>query len=315
MTGTLPNRLITLIADAGDVVGQVTAIGINDVTDWLLDFAQAAIPRVTSIVVIVVIALLVLRLLRSTVQKFVRGVLERRDEQPRDLTQKAETLASVIESTGRFIVFIVAGMMVLTNLGLDIAPLIASAGIAGLAIGLGAQSLIRDMLNGFLILFENQYGVGDFVQIDPVSGTVEELTLRRTVLRSVNGAAIVIPNGDVRIVQNLSKGWSRAIVDINLAPEADDEQVMAILHDLFDNIQDDPELGPKILEPPTILGLTSVSINQVTYRAMFKTLPMEQWSIQRALQRRARRRLIAEGVPFPATVPGALAEIVEQQGS
>lgn len=299
------------IVNPVDVVDEVTAIGIDGVTDQLLDFGQMALPRVASIVLIIVITFVVLRLLRSTVQKFVRRILERRDEPARDLTQKAQTLASVIESTGRLLILIVAGMMVLTNLGLEIAPLIASAGIAGLALGLGAQSLIRDMINGFLILFENQYAVGDFVTIDPVSGTVEELNLRRTVLRSVNGAAIVIPNGQVMIVQNLSKGWSRAIIDANLAPEANDDQVMAILHEIFDDIQQDEEFGPKIVEPPTILGLTAVGINQITYRVMVKTLPLEQWAVERELRRRVRDRLIAAGVPFPGTVPGALAQMVE----
>lgn len=315
MPGLLPIFLIRLIADPADVVDDVTAIGFSGVMDHLLDFVSAALSRVAAILVIIVITFLVLRVLRSTVQKFVRRILERRDEPPRDLTQKAQTLANVIESTGRLIILIIASMMVLTNLGLDIAPLIASAGIAGLAIGLGAQSLIRDMVNGFLILFENQYAVGDVVTIDPVTGTVEDLNLRRTVLRSINGAAIVIPNGQVTIVENLSKGWSRAIIDVSLAPNADDEQVMTILHDVFDNVQDDEELGPKIVEPPTVIGLTAMTINQVTYRVMIKTLPLEQWTVERALRRRLRERLLNEDVPLPGTVPGALAEMVEQQGA
>lgn len=314
MPGLPPVFLEELVADPADVIDEVTAIGFNGVTDYLLDFASLAASRVAAILLIVVITFLILRVLRSTVQKFVRKVLERRDEPPRDLTQKAQTLANVIESTGRLIILIIASMMVLTNLGLDIGPLIASAGIAGLAIGLGAQSLIKDMVNGFLILFENQYAVGDFVKIDPVTGTVEELNLRRTVLRSMNGAAIVIPNGQVMIVENLSKGWSRAVIEVNLAPHADDDHVMAILHDVFDNIQEDEELGPKIVEAPTILGLSAITINQITYRILVKTLPLEQWVVERTLRRRLRERLMAENVPFPGTVSGALADMVEQQG-
>jgi moderate conductance mechanosensitive channel len=313
LTGSLLATLVRFITDPDEVVDEVTAIGINGITDYLLDFGAIALPRVASILLIIVITFAILRVLRSTVQKFVRRILERRDEPPRDLTQKAQTLANVIESTGRLLILIVASMMVLTNLGLEIAPLIASAGIAGLAIGLGAQSLIRDMINGFLILFENQYAVGDVVKIDPVTGTVEELNLRRTVLRSINGAAIVIPNGEVKMVENLSKGWSRAIIDVSLAPTADDEQVMAILHDVFDNVQEDEDLGPKIVEPPTVIGLTAMTINQLTYRVMIKTLPLEQWTVERALRRRLRERLIKEGIPFPGTVPGALAEMVESQ--
>lgn len=311
MTFRPPEALATLLTDPADVINQMAAIGVDGMTDYALDFLQAALPRVVSIVVVLVITFIVLRLLRSTVQRFVRKVLERRDEPPRDLTQKAQTLASVIESTGRLFILIMAGMLVLTNLGIQIAPLIASAGVAGLAIGLGAQSLIKDMINGFLILFENQYAVGDFVKIDPVSGTVEELNLRRTVLRSVEGAAIVIPNGDVRIIENMSKGWSRAIIDMNVSPEADDDQVMAVLHEVFDNIQLDPDIGAKIVEEPTILGLTTVSSNQITYRVMIKTLPSEQWAVERTLRRRLRDRLIVRGTPFPGTVPAALVDMVE----
>ena len=312
LTALWPVLLDQLLTDPVDVVEDVSAIGWGGMADYLLDFGAMALPRFASIILIVGITFVILRVLRTTVQKLVRRILERRDQPPRDLTQKAQTLASVIESTGRLLILVIAGMMVLTNLGLDIGPLIASAGIAGLAIGLGAQSLIRDMVNGFLILFENQYAVGDFVEIDPVTGTVEELNLRRTVLRSMNGAAIVIPNGEVKIVQNLSKGWSRAIIDVSLAPEANDEQVMAILQDVFGNIQQDEELGQKIVEEPTILGLSAITINQVTYRVMIKPLPLEQWVVERTMRRRLRERLIAEHIPFPGTVPGALADMVEQ---
>lgn len=309
-----PEALATLLTDPAGVIDQMAAIGVEGMTDYALDFLQGALPRVVSILVIIVITFIVLRLLRSTVQQFVRKLLERRDEPPRDLTQKAQTLASVIESTGKLFILIMAGMLVLTNLGIQIAPLIASAGVAGLAIGLGAQSLIRDMINGFLILFENQYGVGDFVRIDPVSGTVEELNLRRTVLRSVDGAAIVIPNGEVRIIENLSKGWSRAIIDMNVSTEADDNQVMAVLHEIFDDVQLDPDVGSKIVEEPTILGLTTVSANHLTYRVMIKTLPSEQWAVERALRGRLRDRLIARGIPFPGALPAALADIVDGPG-
>lgn len=303
-----------LLTDPADVIDQMTAIGVDGMVDYTLNFLEAALPRVVAILVIVAITFVVLRLLRSMVKQFVRKLLERRDEPPRDLTQKAQTLASVIESTGRLFILIMAGMLVLTNLGIEIAPLIASAGVAGLAIGLGAQSLIKDMISGFLILFENQYAVGDFVKIDPVSGTVEELNLRRTVLRSVEGAAIVIPNGDVRIVENLSKGWSRAIIDMNVSTEADDDQVMAVLHEVFDDIQLDPDVGSKIVEAPTILGLTTVSSNQLTYRVMIKTLPSEQWSVERTLRRRLRERLITRGISFPGTLPAALVDMVEGPG-
>lgn len=262
----------------------------------LYDVLMYVLPKVAVSLTIVVITFIILRVLRVTVRRMLTGFLERREDSPRDVAQRAQTLASVIESGIRFIVVLLAVLTVLTNLGLDIAPLIASAGIAGLAIGLGAQNLIRDMINGFVILLESQYAVGDVVVIGTVSGTVEDLNLRRTLLRADNGAAIVIPNSLVTIVQNQSKDWSRAILDVNIAPDVDDDKMMAVLRDEMSKVQEDDYLGPKITARPTIIGLTNVSSTQLTYRVTVRTQPLEQWDVERELRRRLYNRLLREGI-------------------
>lgn len=279
-----------------DLLGQPT---FNDAADVLLDWLASAAGTLISIVVIIVATIVLLRLLKGFIKRIIKQVLESREGTSRDLSQRAATLAGIIESTGRALIVFIAGLMILDNLGFSLAPLLASAGIAGLAIAFGAQSLISDTFNGFFILLEGQFGVGDFIRINGMSGTVEELSLRRTVMRSVDGAAITVPNGEIRMVENLSKGWSRAVIDIDVAPEADPKQVIRIFNEVLEAAESDPEFDGRILEPPSVLGMTGVEANRLTFRAFVKTQPLEQWGIQRELRNRIRDQLIKEGVPLP----------------
>jgi moderate conductance mechanosensitive channel len=299
--------LSLLIVSLDEITERLRNITQQEVVDRLVAWGEEAITSAIAIVIILVIAIIILRLLRTSVQRIVQRVLERQDQPPRELKQKAQTLANVIESTGRLVIFLIAGMMVLSNLGMEIAPLIASAGIAGLAIGFGAQSLIRDTINGFFILFENQYAVGDVIRIDPHSGSVEEVSLRRTVIRSINGAVVIIPNGEVRAVENLSKGWSRAVIDIETSASEDDTQVVAVLHELLDNIQEDPEIGEYILEPPQVLGISAISVTGVTFRVLVKTEPLQQWTVERSLRLRIRQAFREHGISVPVLTSAAIA--------
>jgi moderate conductance mechanosensitive channel len=293
-----------MTTDLDTLVEDVTGVTRQDVLDRILVWGEEALSSLIAVIVILVFAIIILRLLRTLVQRLVQRVLERQDEPTRELKQKAQTLANVIESTGRLIIFLIAGMMVLTNLGLE---LIASAGIAGLAIGFGAQSLIKDTINGFFILFENQYAVGDVVKIGANSGAVEEISLRRTVLRSVNGAVVIIPNGEVMTVENLSKGWSRAVIDIETTASEDDTRVVEILQEVLDELQADPELGKYILEPPQIVGINAISVTGVTFRVMIKTEPLQQWNLERAARLRIRRAFREHGISVPILTSASIA--------
>ncbi|HLT19409.1 MAG TPA: mechanosensitive ion channel family protein [Thermomicrobiales bacterium] len=278
---------------------RVAGIGWDDILNWLVDFLANAASRLFAIAVVIVVTLVALRLLRSMVQRVFLRAIESREGTSREATQRATTLAALVESTGRYIILFIAIITILGTLGISLAPVLASAGIAGIAVAFGAQSLIADTFNGFFILLEGQFAVGDFVRVGTHEGTVEELSLRRTVLRSTDGAAITIPNSQIRTVENLSKGWSRAIVEVAVAPEADEKQVLEVLHEVLGGIERDEELGSKILEAPNILGLTSVEPNRLVFRAFVKTAPMEQWGVARELQRRIRERFIQVGVPLP----------------
>lgn len=270
----------------------------------LRDWASGAIAPAISIIAIVLISFLLLRLLRSIVRRTISRLIERGDQPTREVTLKANTLTYVIESAGRLIVVVIAGMMVLSNLGFDIAPLIASAGVAGIAIGLGAQSLIKDFINGFFILLEDQFSIGDVISVNGNNGTVEQLSLRRTGLRTIDGAFIIIPNGDIRTVTNKTKGWSRAMIDVDVSYDDDVDHVMAVLRDLLDDFQEDPEFVPVITAPAEITGIEALGPYQVTIRVLVKTLPAEQWRVQRELRRRIKYTFERAGIsmPYPHSV-------------
>lgn len=291
---------VAVTAGPEEIIGfLIDAVTREDVQNQIWVWLQDAAWSLFQVVLIVLISLLALRLLGTAVRGIVTRIIATQEQPPRELEQRARTLANVVESAGRLVIFIVAVMMILTNIGLEIGPLIASAGLAGIALGLGAQTLVGDTINGFFILFENQYGVGDVIKVDQLSGTVEEVNLRRTVLRSINGAQIIIPNGQIRSVENLSKGWSRAVIDIETATTADDSDVVALLHRLLDNIQEDPDLGQYILEPPQILGINSISVTGVTFRILVKTEPLQQWTVERALRLRIREAFRENGIALP----------------
>lgn len=285
----------------------IADIGWNEIMDWGEELLRSAGPRLISVIIILVVTFVALRLLRSLVRRVVREVLESREGSSRETRQRASTLAALVESTGQYVIYFIAIITILGTLGISLTPLLASAGIAGIAIAFGAQSLIADTFNGFFILMEGQFAVGDFIRVGAHSGTVEELSLRRTVIRSAEGAAITIPNSEIRTVENLSKGWSRAVVEAMVAPDADESRVMEIFTEMLENIHEDPEFANRIVEPANILGMTAVEPNRLVFRAFIKTQPLDQWAISRELQRRIRQRLIAEGIPLPPRTIDVLA--------
>ena len=177
-------------------------------------------------------------------------------------------------------------LMLLSTIGLDITPFLASAGVAGLAVTLGAQTLIRDFIGGLLILIENQYAVGDSIQVGAVSGDVEQITLRATHVRDIGGHLIVVPNGDVRVVANQTKGWARALVDVGVAYPKDLDRVRRVLEESGEIFAQDPLVAPQLLEPLQVSGPLSLVAAAVTMRVTVKTLPGKQWEVASELRQR-----------------------------
>ena len=257
-----------------------------------------------SIAVVVAVTLVALWLLGVAVNGITRGILQREREPARELAQKAKTLSQVVETTGRVVIFIIALLSILSLIGRDVTPLLASAGIAGIAIGFGAQNLVKDWLGGFFILLENQYSVDDVIKVGEYSGTVERIDFRKTVLRSVDGAAIVVPNGEVRVVTNLTKEWSRVVIDVGIPYEEDVDRAMGVLRDVAAEVAEDPELSKQILEPLEVLGVEAVNEQKVTIRLWVKTLPSMQWTVARVLRALVKRRFDEAGIgsPYPHQV-------------
>ena len=185
----------------------------------------------------------------------------------------------------------------LAALGTPIGPLLASAGVVGLALGLGAQSLIKDIIAGFFVLLEDQYRVGEVVRInDQFSGQVEELNLRRTVLRGLDGSATIIANGEIRVVTNLTREWSRVVLDVSVSYRENVRQVMDVMRRVGVELWEDPSWRPLLLEEPQVLGVENFSESGVVVRMLAKTRPLKQWDVGRELRARLKEAFDREGI-------------------
>lgn len=265
----------------------------------LISAMQVNWPILTSIAAIIVTTGVALWLLQLAVRGTARMMLQRDKEPARELAQKAKTLSQVVETTGRIAIFTIAALSLVSLLWRDVTPLLASAGIAGVAIGLGAQNLVKDWLGGFFILLENQYSVDDVIKVGEYSGSVERLELRRTVLRTLDGSIIVIPNGEVRAVTNFTKEWSRVVMDVGISYDEDIDRALEVLRQVGEDLSTDEEVGKLLLEPPEVLGVESLGEYQVTLRMLAKTLPSKQWAVARALRARVKKAFDREGIEIP----------------
>jgi small-conductance mechanosensitive channel len=270
------------------------AIQLDDVYRWLLTHG-------VRIVVIVVGAFVSSRLVRFLTKRIEQTV---EDEDPTTVSERekrAQTLGKIIRHTWTVLVAIVALMMVLNEVGMEIGPILAGAGIAGLAIGFGAQTLVKDVINGFFILLENNFRVGDVIKVGDVAGLVERMSLRVTVLRDLEGKVHVIPNGSIDIVTNMTKEWSRVMLNVGVAYKEDVNQVMNVLKEVGDGLYQDPEFSPLIMEPLEILGVDDFADSSVVIKIIMKTQPLKQWAVGRELRRRIKMTFDEKGIeiPFP----------------
>ena len=213
--------------------------------------------------------------------------------------QRAKTMGDLLKSVITGVLIAIFGTMILSEIGVNIAPIIASAGILGLALGFGAQSLVRDFLSGIFMIFEDQYGVGDVVDVGEASGTVEAVSLRVTRLRDLNGTVWYVPNGAIVRVGNMSQNWSRAVVDVNVGYHEDLVRAQQILRDVAHDLWEDEDFKGVIIEEPEVTGVEMFNPESVTLRVLLKTAPMEQWGVARALRQRIKARFDHEGIEIP----------------
>ena len=217
--------------------------------------------------------------------------------------QRAKTVGTLLKSIVSGVVIAIAITMMLAELGLDIAPILASAGILGVALGFGSQTLVKDYLSGIFMIFEDQYGVGDVVDVGEASGTVEAVSLRVTRLRDTNGTVWYVRNGEIIRVGNMSQNWARTVLDVQISSREDIPHVRSVLQDVANDLWRDDEFDGVVIEEPEIWGVEAVTPDAITLRVTLKTAPMEQWRVARVLRERIKSRFDHEGIqaPYPTS--------------
>jgi small conductance mechanosensitive channel len=255
---------------------------------------------VVSIVVVAVVITVVARLLVGRFQRKLEGKVSL----TQDLNlQRAATLTHALSTGAIVLIWTIAMLLILSNVGVNLAPLLASAGVAGVALGFGAQSIVRDTLSGFFILLENQFGVGDIVEVQTTAGAaggkVESLTLRITTLRAFDGTLHVIPNGNIQLASNKSRGWARAIVDVRLAYGEDVQGVREMLEELFEELRAEPAMRDWLMEGPSVLGIETLADYGQVIRVVAETRPSKRPDVERVLRERISARLAERGIQVP----------------
>lgn len=254
------------------------------VQSWRLDALEFLRKDSPKLLLIIVLALVLIRLMKAITNRLAR--FSQQEALPTGVrTQQLRTLAGVIYSVSVFAIVFLALMQVLEVFDINMGPLLASAGIVGLAIGFGAQTLVKDVINGFFILMENQYDVGDVVRIAGVGGTVEAMTLRRTTLRDVDGAMHIIPNSEIKIVSNLTRDWAQVSLRIAVDYKEDSERIVRLLTEVGAELRNDPQFGDDLVAQPEVPGIDRIAPGEVDYVMLVKTKPGKQYAVTRELRR------------------------------
>jgi moderate conductance mechanosensitive channel len=250
--------------------------------NYLVEWTRDKAPKLA---VILVLAFIFVRLLGIITNKVV-ALAEKTSNRGALRAQQVKTVAGVIHSAGVFLIVFFAFMQVLDAFNFNIAPLLASAGIAGLAIGFGAQTLVKDVINGFFILAENQFEVGDTIKASGVSGTVEEITLRRTVLRDSDGTLHIVPNGSIQLVSNMTRDWSQVTLHVSVDYSENSDRIVSLLKEVTESFYNDSAFRQDVVAEPQVHGIERVRGMEVDYLVTVKVRPGKQYGVAREMRRR-----------------------------
>ena len=272
------------------------------ITQRTIHWAIVAIPKVLIILVLAFVLLKMLDFLSDHVAKSVG-----KDDDPKDAVaarereKRTETLIGIVKKAGSITIWSLVLILLLMQVGVDVAPLIAGAGVIGLAVGFGAQELVRDVITGFFMLLENHVRNGDVAIINGTGGLVEAIGLRTIRLRDMAGTVHIFQNGKISTLSNMTKDWSAMVFDLGVAYKENTDKVVEVVKRVGDELKSDPEFGPKILEDMEIFGVDSFGDNAVIVKARIKTEPIQQWTVGREFNRRIKMAFDAEGIeiPFP----------------
>jgi moderate conductance mechanosensitive channel len=251
-------------------------------SDDLFEFVRRDLPKILGVLIIAFILTRILSLITRRL-----GHISKSGSLPSGVrAQQIRTMSGILYSSGLFIIVLLAALQILPLFGINMGPLLASAGVAGLAIGFGAQTLVKDVVTGFFILVENQYEVGDTIKVADRTGVVELMSLRRTILRDANGSLHIIPNSSIAVVTNFTRDWTQIAMHVAVAYNEPSEKITKLLHDVGTELFEDPEFKSLIVAAPEVPGIEKVSATEVDYLMLVKTLPGKQYSVSRELRRR-----------------------------
>ena len=302
---------LTLIISLVILIFEFSIFGQN--FDWIMDLFAPILRGLFTWVAnqgftlffIIIFAWGLIKLTNRSLPRLVRTIMfgNSTADEHEEIQKQAETLTTVFSGIIRVLIILGAIFMILSKLGVPIGPILGGFGIAGIAVGFGAQHMVRDLIAGVMIIAENQYRTGDIVNIVGVSGMVEDINLRRTVLRDWDGDVHVIPNGEITVATNRTKHWSRINLDVGVAYKENIDDVFNVLNEIGNELSNDPHYGLMILSPPRVLRLNSFDDSQITIKMMGECKPMNQWEITGELRRRIKNRFDKEGIeiPFPHT--------------
>jgi moderate conductance mechanosensitive channel len=247
-----------------------------------------------------ILAWLGYRLVRLAARRIEMAVDDGDDSVTTLRERRGQTISQLLKSVGRVVIFAIA-LLLTFNVFIDIGPILAGAGILGLAVSFGAQSLVKDVISGFFILFENQFAIGDVIEVAGKSGLVEKMTLRVVQLRDGEGIMHVVPNGEIKVVSNKTRGWSRAVVDVGVPYDESVDRALEVLRDEAAQFSTDRTWGAQLDGPVEVLGVESLGDSSVVLRTMLRTQPGSQWNVAREFRRRIKNRFDRENleIPFP----------------
>jgi small-conductance mechanosensitive channel len=276
----------------------------RQLTPFLAHKSLAMVEASLRILLITIVAYVAVRAIRFGLIKFEHVLLtwrEREDKERIANEKRVKTLTGMLRTICLTLVWVIGIVMSLDQIGLDITPILAGAGIVGLAVGFGAQNLVRDIINGFFMILENQIRVGDVGVVNGTGGLVEAISFRTITLRDQSGTVHIFPNGTVTTLANMTKDWSAYVMDIGVAYKEDTDRVVEVMREVGENLRNDQQFGRKMLEPIEILGVDAFGESEVVIKARIKTLPIEQWSVGREYRRRLKKAFDREKIeiPFP----------------
>jgi small conductance mechanosensitive channel len=282
----------------------MTGVSLDNVTPWLLTMSAAVGTVSLRIAFVLLLGYVGIRFVRLGLQQLERVLVvasEATDRLSGTAQKRAATLTGILKTIAMTAIWAIVIIQLLQQVGLDVAPILAGAGILGLAVGFGAQNLVRDLISGFFIILEDHIRLGDVAVINGTGGLVETITFRTISLRDFAGVVHVFPNGAINSLSNMSKDWSAFVLDMRVAYKEDTDRVVLVMREIGEDLRADPVFGPSMIEPIEVVGVENFADSAVMFRARIKTKPLEQWNIGREYRRRLKKAFDAQGIeiPFP----------------